>query len=146
MPHTRNPEKLSHLPKVTQHQVSWWLGVTSLLMKLKVFGAHDGWVVSFYPGAVKVESLGCLKGPWGSHHEEQDMGEKQRAEVSWWAAGACSPCVFSALLKVTQPRRERGKNGFWDPICPLEQGVLSSSELQGHRGVTGQGWRLPPGP
>lgn len=35
--HTPEIQRLSHLPKVTQDQVSWWLGVTSLLVKLKVF-------------------------------------------------------------------------------------------------------------
>lgn len=128
MPHTRNPERLSHLPKVTQHRVCWWPGVTSLLCHspaleaegLSSFGAHDGWVVSFYPGAVKVETLGYLdpgimvpgeasmKGRvWG------EAEEKQRADRSEWAAG-----VRSVSVRFTQGYSAKGtgeKNGFLGP-------------------------------
>lgn len=106
----------SHLPKVTQHQVSWWLGVTSLLVKLKVFGAHDGWVVSFYPGAVKVESLGCLKGPWGSHREGQDMGEARKSRELKRLSGQLelALCLFSFTQGYTAKKRT-GKEWLLGP-------------------------------
>lgn len=146
MPHTRNPERLSHLPKVTQHQVCWCLGVTSLLCHSPAFeaeSAHDGWIVSFYPRAVKVKTLGYqdpgirVSGEAGMEGKVWGKRRKSRELKGLSGLLELAPCL-SESLKVTQPRRDLGRRmASWGPVCPLEQGVLPSNELRGQRRVMG---------
>lgn len=62
MSHTRNRERLSHLPKITQYRVLVARSHSPALKAedLDLLVAHDRWAASFYPGAVKAEVLGYL--------------------------------------------------------------------------------------
>lgn len=115
MPHTRNPERLSHLPKVTQHRGCWWPGVTSLPCRslaleakgLSSFGAHDGW-------AVKVETLGYLdpgiRVPGEAIMKGRVWGKLRKCRELKGLSGQLELALcLSDSLKVTHPRKEPRK-------------------------------------